>query len=194
MSAQICEGKASYYAYKFNGRRTSNGERFSNNNYVCAHQTLPFNSILKVTSIRTQKSVFVRVIDRCSRKKTSCFVDLSVIAAKQIEIIKTGIANVTIEIIDSLNSKNYKEIIDSLNIAEINKYTYKHDSTNIDTINVLQNNIIISTKTTLSQAIDVVYKYKKRNCRPIKINRVIRKNKFVYQIIIFDFKDKKLAH
>ena len=55
---------ASYYADKFTGRRTASGKIFNNNAYTCAHRKLPFGTKLRVTSERTNKSVFVTVTDR----------------------------------------------------------------------------------------------------------------------------------
>ena len=55
---------ASYYADKFNGRRTASGIRFNNNDMTCAHRKLPFGTKLKVTGVRTKKVVYVTVTDR----------------------------------------------------------------------------------------------------------------------------------
>jgi rare lipoprotein A len=55
---------ASYYANKFNGKRTSSGIRFSNDKYTAAHRKLPFGTKLKVTNEENGKWVIVEVIDR----------------------------------------------------------------------------------------------------------------------------------
>lgn len=55
---------ASYYANKFNGKRTSSGVRFSNDKYTAAHRKLPFGTKLKVTNEENGKWVIVEVIDR----------------------------------------------------------------------------------------------------------------------------------
>jgi len=59
-------GKASFYAQMFNGRLTSCGERFNQNELTAAHRTLPFNTMLKVTNVVNNHSVIVRVNDRGS--------------------------------------------------------------------------------------------------------------------------------
>jgi len=100
-------GLASFYSKKFNGRKTSSGERYSSKKYTCAHPTYPFNSLLEVTSLGTQKKTFVRVNDRGPFKKTR-LVDLSYVAAKELGIIGVGIAEVKIRMIEE------KELIDSL--------------------------------------------------------------------------------
>lgn len=55
---------ASYYANKFNGKRTTSGKRFDNNKYTAAHKKLPFGTKVKVTNEANGKSVIVEVIDR----------------------------------------------------------------------------------------------------------------------------------
>ncbi len=55
---------ASYYAEKFNGRRTASGRRFDNSKYTAAHRKLPFGTKLKVTNEANGKSVVVEVTDR----------------------------------------------------------------------------------------------------------------------------------
>ena len=55
---------ASYYAQKFVGKRTSNGQKFSNNKYTAAHRKFPFGTKLRVTNEATGKSVIVEVTDR----------------------------------------------------------------------------------------------------------------------------------
>ena len=55
---------ASYYADKFNGKKTANGETFSNSKYTAAHKKLPFGTKVKVTNKANGKSVIVTVNDR----------------------------------------------------------------------------------------------------------------------------------
>ncbi len=55
---------ASYYADKFNGKRTTSGVRFSNSGYTAAHKKFPFGTKLKITNESNGKSVIVEVIDR----------------------------------------------------------------------------------------------------------------------------------
>jgi len=89
---------ASYYAEDFHGKKTSNGERFNMNDLTCAHKSLPFNTILKVTNLSNGKSVQVRVNDRgpfvASRE-----IDLSKAAAVKLGMIGTGTAKVKLEIV-----------------------------------------------------------------------------------------------
>ena len=57
-------GNASYYGPQFNGGRTASGERFNQNDLTCAHNGLPFGCKIRVTNLRNNKSVDVRVNDR----------------------------------------------------------------------------------------------------------------------------------
>lgn len=97
-------GVASFYADKFNGRKTANGELFSQQLMTCAHNTLPFGTKINVTNLSNQQSVVVRVNDRLHRNN-SRLVDLSTAAAKQLGLKSAGIIRVKVEVIqaDSLN-------------------------------------------------------------------------------------------
>jgi len=55
---------ACYYHNKFNGRKTANGEVFSNNKLTAAHKSLNFGTKVKVTNIKNNKSVIVTINDR----------------------------------------------------------------------------------------------------------------------------------
>lgn len=90
-------GIASYYAHKFEGKRTANGERYRKKEFTAAHRTLPFGTLLKVTNPKNHKWVIVRVNDRgpYNRKR---IIDLSYRAAKHLGLTKgKGLAKVYIE-------------------------------------------------------------------------------------------------
>ena len=89
---------ASYYAEDFHGKRTSNGERFNMNDYTCAHKSLPFNTILKVTNLANGKSCEVRVNDRGPFVATR-EIDLSKAAAIKLGMIGSGTTKVKLEIV-----------------------------------------------------------------------------------------------
>ncbi len=106
------DGIASYYAQKFEGRLTANGERFSNTEYTCAHKTLPFGTKLKVTNLNNNKSIVVRVNDRGPFIKGR-IIDLSKIAAQEIGMVQKGIVNVHIEIYHP-SKKNFTHLNDTV--------------------------------------------------------------------------------
>ena len=96
---------ASYYADKFNGRRTASGEIFNMYGFTAAHKTLPFGTILKVTNLENGKTVNVRVNDRGPFVQGR-ELDVSKAAAQQLEMTGTGTARVSIEIVDSMENVN----------------------------------------------------------------------------------------
>jgi rare lipoprotein A len=57
-------GRATFYSDSFEGRGTSNDEKYTQNGYTAAHKTLPFNTKIKVTYLRNGQSVIVRINDR----------------------------------------------------------------------------------------------------------------------------------
>ncbi|MBX7107515.1 MAG: septal ring lytic transglycosylase RlpA family protein [Chitinophagales bacterium] len=89
-------GHASYYASKFDGRKTANGEIFSNRKLTAAHLTLPFGTLVRVTNLKNNKSVIVRINDRGPYIK-SRIIDLSRAAADSLDIIHAGWAMVKVE-------------------------------------------------------------------------------------------------
>lgn len=89
---------STYYAKKFEGRKTSNGERYRSAKYTAAHRTLPFGTIISVKNLRTGKTVEVRVNDRGPFSKKFSL-DVSEIAAKDLGIYKLGYAKVEISYI-----------------------------------------------------------------------------------------------
>ncbi len=91
-------GVASYYADKFVGRKTANGEIFSQHKMTCAHNTLPFGTKVKVTNLRNGKSVVVRVNDRLHHRNPR-IVDLPTGAAKQLGYTGSGIINVSVVVV-----------------------------------------------------------------------------------------------
>lgn len=93
-------GVASYYAEKFNNRKTASGARFDNNKLTAAHKKLPFGTVLRVTNPVNKKSVIVVVNDRGPYAKGR-EIDLSRKAFMSIATNKSsGILKVTLEILD----------------------------------------------------------------------------------------------
>jgi rare lipoprotein A len=99
------EGVASYYAKKFHGRKTANGDMFHVDSLTAAHKTLPFGTMVRVTNLKNQKSVIVRINDRGMAGKKRV-IDLSPAAAKEIGMIKSGLQKVRVEEILAPNAIN----------------------------------------------------------------------------------------
>ncbi len=110
LSQAQTEGMASYYANHFHGRRTSDGGIYNKNAYTCAHRTLPFGTILKVTNLKNNRTTVVKVTDRgpFSRNK---LIDLSYAAAQDIGMIGSGVARVRIE---------------KINVNDVDEVEHKH--------------------------------------------------------------------
>jgi rare lipoprotein A len=92
-------GVASYYADKFNGRRTASGESFSNSALTAAHRSLPFGSKVRVTNPANGKSVVVRINDR-GPFHGGRVIDLSRNAAAQLGIVQRGHGRVELALLD----------------------------------------------------------------------------------------------
>ncbi|MGF1773553.1 septal ring lytic transglycosylase RlpA family protein [Vibrio wakamikoensis] len=91
-------GEASWYGKKFHGHLTSNGEVYDMYSMSAAHKTLPLPSYVKVKNLDNGKETIVRVNDR-GPFHDGRIIDLSYAAANKLDVIKTGTANVEIEVI-----------------------------------------------------------------------------------------------
>jgi rare lipoprotein A len=91
-------GIASFYANKFNGRKTANGNIYNSAKYTAACNVLPLNTWIKVTNLRNDKSVIVFINDRLNAKNPR-LVDLSKIAAQNLGYVGRGLAHVQVEVI-----------------------------------------------------------------------------------------------
>jgi rare lipoprotein A len=95
-AARAIVGRASFYAYK--GGKTASGAPFNAHALTAAHRTLPFGTRLRVTNLKTSKSVEVTVTDRgpVSRSRV---LDLSLSAAKALGMNQDGVTKVRAEVI-----------------------------------------------------------------------------------------------
>lgn len=99
-SAQLLEkGRATYYANKFVGRKTANGEVYTHQDLTAAHRTIPLGSRVRVTRLDNEKSVVVKVNDRCANHAGG-IIDLSRGAAECLDFVRAGVANVKLELVD----------------------------------------------------------------------------------------------
>ena len=89
---------ASWYGGKFQGRQTASGEIFDTNEFTAAHKTLPFGTIVKVTSLENEKTTVVRINDR-GPFIPGRIIDLSRAAAAAIGLAGAGVAKVRIEVL-----------------------------------------------------------------------------------------------
>ncbi len=89
------EGFASYYAKRFEGRRTTSGNLYHPEKMTAAHQSLPLGTVVRVVNPVTSQEVHVTINDRCA-KKAYHFIDLSRAAAKKIGLWGKGKIRVVI--------------------------------------------------------------------------------------------------
>lgn len=97
-------GKASYYHSKFVGRKTANGEIFSNTKYTAACNQYPLGTYLKVTNVKNGSVIFVKVNDRIGHPKR--IIDLSHRAASDLKFVNAGLTDVKLEVVDASTGKN----------------------------------------------------------------------------------------
>jgi rare lipoprotein A len=92
-------GLASFYSRSLEGRRTASGERYDGTALTCAHRTARFGTRLRVTELRGGRSVVVRVNDRGPFVRGRV-VDLSLAAARELGIVRRGVAQVRVEFLE----------------------------------------------------------------------------------------------
>jgi rare lipoprotein A len=98
-SPSVVEGLASWYGPGFNGKRTSNGERYDQDGLTAAHCCWPFGTRLRVTFLATGKSTVVRINDRMPTNPKGRIIDLSRGAARAIGLIGPGTGRVRLEVL-----------------------------------------------------------------------------------------------
>ena len=94
----VQQGTASYYHPRFEGRKTAFGEVFHNADFTAAHRSFPHNTMLEVTNPSTKKTVIVRVNDRGPYSRHR-LLDLSKEAAKELNMIRAGVAKVSVRVV-----------------------------------------------------------------------------------------------
>ncbi len=93
----ISRGMASFYGYE-SGSRTASGERFNPEALTAAHRSLPFGTRVRVTNNWNGRSVIVRITDR-GPFVGGRIIDLSTNAARHLQMIGSGVASVTLEVL-----------------------------------------------------------------------------------------------
>mgnify|MGYP003546477076 CR=1 FL=1 len=95
---RILYGQASFYANKFEGRKTATGEKFSHDKMTAACNVLPLGTWIRVTNLKNGKSIVVRTNDRL-HPKTRRIVDLTKKGAHKLDYYKNGLTRVKIEVL-----------------------------------------------------------------------------------------------
>jgi rare lipoprotein A len=97
-SNRIIYGLASFYHNKFNGRRTSSGEIFSQSKFTCACNMLPLGTWVKFTNVRNGRTVIAKVNDRLHPRMRR-IADLSKAAAQQLGYVSWGVTRLKLEVL-----------------------------------------------------------------------------------------------
>ena len=93
-------GLASWYGPPYHHRAAADGQPFDMYQMTAAHKTLPLNSIVRVTNLKNDKSVILRISDR-GPFIGDRIIDLSLAAAKEIDVWRPGVARVKVEVLDA---------------------------------------------------------------------------------------------
>lgn len=93
-------GLASWYGPPYHNRRGSNGEVYNMNAMTAAHRTFPLGSIARVTNLKTGSTALVRITDR-GPFIPGRIVDLSLAAARKLDLVQAGVGQVKIELMES---------------------------------------------------------------------------------------------
>ena len=100
-SATTETGVAIYYSDKMQGKPVTSGEKYDRNALTAAHRTFPLGTMVKVTNLKNNKSIVVRINDRGPHGSKERIIDLSGRAAQDLDMIKDGKAKVKLEVVES---------------------------------------------------------------------------------------------
>lgn len=95
---KILYGTASFYANSFNGKKTANGETYSQKKMTAACNVLPLGTWIRVTNLRNGRSVVVKTNDRLHARMKRV-VDLSRTAAEKLNYVRSGLTRVKVEVL-----------------------------------------------------------------------------------------------
>lgn len=124
------KGKASWYGKKFHGRKTSNQEVFDMYKLTAAHKSLPLPSYVEVTNLDNGRKVVVRVNDR-GPFVGDRIIDLSYAAAKALDFVNQGIANVKIEVVKAPQSTQTNAIQQGLMYVQLGAFSDRNAAYNL---------------------------------------------------------------
>ena len=93
-------GLASWYGPPYHNRRGSNGEVYNMHAMTAAHRTFPLGSIVRVTNVKTGHAALVRITDR-GPFIPGRVVDLSLAAARKVDVVQPGVAEVKVELMQA---------------------------------------------------------------------------------------------
>jgi len=182
-------GKASFYADKFQGRTTANGEKYDHSKLTAAHLSLPFGTEIKVTNLTNNKNIVVRINDRGPFVEGRV-IDLSKKAAQQLDFIPLGIVEVKIEVLNKetggLAGNQQKEVRQDVEQKEFYELLARR-------IYPIGFGIQIGSFKELVNLMRITDTLKNSYQKEVTIQVVLINNVKVYRIIIGSFSDRKEA-
>jgi rare lipoprotein A len=190
------KGMASYYGKDFHGKKTACGEKFDMYEFTGAHKKLPFNTLVKVTNLSNGKSVIVRINDRGPFTKKR-IIDLSKAAASRIDMLRSGVASVKIEVVgtDDLHpKKKQKEVCKADTTDELYNTIHELKTENVynteGEIKAIRGYTIqIAALNDPNHIIEMLQKLKRENITKVFIDVKIKDKKKIYRILIGDFSE-----
>ena len=124
-SHRIEGGVASYYGQSYQGRTTASGEIYDVNELTAAHRTYPFGTIVRVTRLSNRQSVEVRINDR-GPFGGGRIIDLSLAAARKLDMLQDGVAEVEVEILGAERADSAVHLNDG-HLTQVSQDPSNHD-------------------------------------------------------------------
>ena len=174
-------GIASFYANKFEGRTTANGEIYYHAKKTAAHRSLPFGSIVKVTNIENNKQVVVRINDR-GPFIDNRIIDLSKSAAQDLGFVDKGLSKVRVELIASTNDLPDTKI--NTHKKETKNIYYKINS---ELVKPKEKGVQIGSYTDDENVIKLIAELKSKYNENIYVEIAEVKKQKVYRIILGNY-------
>lgn len=191
---KVLNAKVTYYSKKFDGRRTYSGEKFNSNKFTAAHRSFPLQSLVKVTNPKNNNYVIVRINDRFRKKN---YIDISYIAAKNLDIIRHGTGYVKIQRLDTSFMQEYLSQSVNDKLTDKDNITSNLESDTNKTYYIR----LISYKLKKNAELFIESKLRKEYRSYAIIKKTSYKRKPLYKVLVGPFKTKaeadetlKLAH
>jgi len=178
---EVFVGKASWYGPSFHGGLTSSGERYNMYALTAASKTLPINTFVKVTNLDNGRETIVRINDRGPFVQ-SRIIDLSYAAAENIGLVKNGVCNVKLEVIDNDSVANRYAVKQPTKTSNFTLFSTDKNSNRYF--------VQIASLYNKQKAIDLKFRYQNISNK-YKPYLVARNNQ--YKLLIGRFKNKQEA-
>ena len=188
-SAQVQTGKASFYADRFEGTPTANGEKYKASKLTAAHKTLPFGTKVKVTNLANNESVVVTINDR-GPFVAGRIIDVSKAAAEKLNFFNQGTAEVKLEIVDATDGTGDTQPVSVDHVVVDDKETYEFK---ISRVTPRGFGIQLGTYQELVNIMKIVDNLKKSYRKRVAVEVKIVNGVKYYSIILIGFSKRENA-